>query len=382
MVTPPEQRVLLQTLLLLPVSKSFRKLRATFGGGDGMADEERPALGGSTCLPRSSRLVVTLGPASLRPAVLRSLAPLGVDLLRLNLSHVALGDFEDMIRTARIHSHLPVCLDTEGAQARIGLVATGVALRVGQPVRLVEEKALGTERQLSLRPEALFPALEPGAILAVDEAVLRVAVVEEHRAMAIVVEGGRVRSNRTVVIDPAPALPALTEKDRIAVDVAVAAGVEHFALGYAASGAAVEELRALLPAGAHLVARIDSRSGAEHRAEIIAAADTVVVGRAHLAAELPIEQVPFLQKAIAREGAAAGTPVWVTTGRSAPATAPVATVAEANDVANLLLDGVSGLVVTGETATGADPLGAVERMAQLLEGLRSYAGSEPLVGSR
>jgi pyruvate kinase len=327
-----------------------------------MAEEQRP-----------TRLVVTLGPASLRPAVLRSLAPLGVNLLRLNLSHVALGDFEDVLRTARIHSHLPVCLDTEGAQARIGLVATGIALRVGQPVRLVPDKALGTERQLSLRPEALFEALKPGATLAVDEAVLRVAVVEEGRAMAIVVTPGRVRSNRTVVIDPSPTLPALTEKDRTAVDVAVAAGVDHFALGYAASGAAVEELRALLPSGARLLARIDSRSGVERRAEIMDRADTVVVGRARLAAELPIEQVPFLQKAIAREGAAAGTPVWVTIGRSGASASPTATVAEANDVANLLLDGVSGLVLTGETAVGADPYEAVERLAHLLDGLGGYA---------
>ncbi len=327
-----------------------------------MAEEERP-----------TRLVVTLGPASLRPAVLRSLAPLRVNLLRLNLSHVALGDFEDVLRTARIHSHLPVCLDTEGAQARIGLVATGTVLRVGQPVRLVSDKALGTERQLSLRPEALFDALKPGATLAVDEAMLRVAVVEAERAMAIVVCGGRVRSNRTVVIDPAPELPALTEKDRTAVDVAVAAGVDHFALGYAASAAAVEELRALLPGGARLLARIDSRSGVERRTEIIAAADTVVVGRAHLAAELPIEQVPFVQKAIAREGVAARTPVWVTTGRSGTSAGPAATVAEANDIVNLLLDGVSGLVLTGESAVGSDPYGAVERTAELLDGLGGYA---------
>ena len=341
-----------------------------------MAEDERPTV-----------LVVTLGPASLRPAVLRSLAPLGVNLLRLNLSHVPLGDFEDMLRTARIHSHLPVCLDTEGAQARIGLVATGVALRVGQPVRLVPEKALGTERQLSLRPEALFAALEPGTTLAVDEAVLRVAVLEGGRAMAIVVTGGRVRSNRSVVIDPAPALPALTDKDRKAVDVAVAAGVDHFALGYAASGDAVEELRKLLPAGARLLARIDSRSGVERREEIMGAADTVIVGRAHLAAELPIEQVPFLQKAIAREGAAAGTPVWVTTGRSGTSAGPTATVTEANDIANLILDSVSGLVMTGETAVGADPCESVERVAHLLDGLRGFApagqqdyasaGSEP-----
>ena len=318
---------------------------------------------------RTTTLVVTLGPASLRPAVLRSLAPLGVGLLRLNLSHVALCDFEDVLRTARIHSHLPVCVDTEGAQVRVGLVSTGVALRVGQPVRLVRDKALGTERQLSLRPAALFEALTPAMTLAVDEAVLRVAVVEHGWATAIVVAGGRVRSNRLVVVDPAPSLPALTEKDRTAVDIAAAAGVDHYALGYASTAAAVDELRALLPVGARLLARIDNRLGAERRGEIIAAADTVVVGRHHLAAELPIEHVPFLQKAIAREGAAAGTPVWVATGRSGTTATPTATVAEASDVANLLLDGVSGLVLTGETALGADPLGSVERVANLVNGV-------------
>lgn len=324
---------------------------------------------------RSTELVVTLGPASLRPAVLRSLAPQGVDLLRLNLSHTALGDVDQVLRTARIHSQLPVCLDTEGAQVRVGLVSTGVSLRVGQPVRLVPEKALGTERQLSLRPAALFDVIEPGTTVAVDEAVLRVAVVERGRVTAIVVSGGRVRSNRSAVVEPGPALPPLTKKDLTALDIAAAAGVDHFALGYTASADAVKELRALVPAGARVLARIDSRAGVERRTEIIAAADVVVVGRHHLAAEIPIEQVPFLQKTIAREGTRAGTPVWVATGRAgeAPHGPSRATVAEANDLVNLLLDGVSGLVLTGETAVGSDPFGAVERVAGLLRGFENTA---------
>jgi pyruvate kinase len=338
---------------------------------------------GGLARPSRPRLVVTLGPASLRPAVLRGLAPEGVDLLRLNLSHTALGDVDEVLRTARIHAQLPVCVDTEGAQVRVGLVATGVSLRVGQPVRLVREKALGTERQLSLRPAALFDLLEPGATVAVDEAVLRVAVVERGRVTAIVVSGGRVRSNRAAVLDPAPALPALTVKDHTALEIAADAGVDHFGLGYAASAAAVKELRALVPAGARVLARIDSRAGAERRAEIIAAADVVVVGRHHLAAELPIEQVPFLAKAVAREGAAAGVPVWVATGRTGEASnGSPATVAEANDIANLLLDGVSGLVLTGETAVGSDPFGAVERVARLLRGFEATAGRAAPEASR
>jgi pyruvate kinase len=94
--------------------------------------------------------------------------------------------------------------------------------------------------------------------------------------------------------------------------------------------------------------------------------------------------VPFLQKAIARDGAEAGTPVWVATGRTGEAsnlTAP-ATVAEANDIANLLLDGVSGLVLTGETAVGSDPFGAVERVAGLLRGFEATTGGPVPEASR
>src|SRR5258705_4894445 len=162
-----------------PLGELFVRYVRPFGGGGGMAQR------------RTTRLVVTLGPASLRPSVLRSFSPQGVDLLRLNLSHVALGDLDETLRTARIHSHLPVCLDTEGAQVRVGLVATGVALRVAQPVRLVKEKALGTERRLSLRPEALFATLEAGATVAVDETVLRGAGVGEGRGAGHRGGGGR-----------------------------------------------------------------------------------------------------------------------------------------------------------------------------------------------
>ena len=151
-------------------------------------------------------------------------------------------------------------------------------------------------------PKTLFDVLEPGATLAVDEAMLRVAVVEEGRATAIVVAGGRVRSNRAVVIDPAPALPALTEKDRTAVDIAVAAGVGYFALGYAAS-ARRGRGTAGAPAGRrpadrpHRQPERGRAAGGDHRRRRHRCCRP-----AHLAAELPIEQVPFLQKAIAREG--------------------------------------------------------------------------------
>ena len=143
----------------------------------------------------------------------------------------------------------------------------------------------------------------------------------------------------------------------------MAAGVDHYALGYAASGAAVDELRPLLRRGPG--ARPDRQPrGVWNRGRRSSRPPTRLSSARPPRRRAPDRAGPVPPDGIAREAAAAGTPVWVTTGRSGPSAGPTATVAEANDIVNLLLDGVSGLVLTGESAVGSDPGGAVERVAE------------------
>ncbi|MGH8992830.1 MAG: pyruvate kinase [Acidimicrobiia bacterium] len=316
---------------------------------------------------RSIRVLCTLGPASLRPEVITGLEQRGVDIFRINLSHTALSAVEDTIRLVRQHASVPICLDTEGAQVRCGIMAPDVALRVGQAVRLTPEKVVGTEELISLRPASAFATLRAGSTLSIDfdGALLRVGLVDDRGATAIVTGAGAVHSNRAVAIDPAPALPPLTAKDRRALEIGAELGVDHVALSFAASGDDVALVRSLLPAGATVIAKIESRAGVARVEEIINAADAVLIDRGDLSREVPLESVPFYQKAIVRQANRFNTPVYVATNLlETMVEHRRATVAEANDIANTLLDGVHGLVLAAETAIGIDPLGVVDAVAR------------------
>ncbi|MGH9040559.1 MAG: pyruvate kinase [Acidimicrobiia bacterium] len=335
---------------------------------------------------RSIRVLCTLGPASLRPEVITGLEERGVDSFRINLSHTALAAVEDTIRLVRQHSSVPICLDTEGAQVRCGIMAPDVALRVGQPVRLTPEKVVGTEDLISLRPAAAFAGLKTGTILSIDfdGARLRVGHVHDRGVTAIVAAEGRVCSNRAVTIEPTPPLPALTDKDRRAIEIGRRLGVDQVALSFASSGDDVALVRSLLPAGATVIAKIESRAGVGHMDEIISAADAVLIDRGDLSREVPLESVPFYQKAIVRQANRLNTPVYVATNLlESMVEHRRATVAEVNDIANTLLDGVHGLVLAAETAVGIDPLGVVDTVSRSVAAFeRSTAAlleTEPLL---
>jgi pyruvate kinase len=168
-----------------------------------------------------------------------------------------------------------------------------------------------------------------------------------------------------VTIDPAPALPPLTTKDRRAIEIAAGLGVDQVALSFAASGDDVALVRGLLPAGATVIAKIESRAGVANVDEITAAADAILVDRGDLSREVPLEFVPFYQKAIVRQANRLNTPVYVATNLlESMVEHRRATVAEVNDIANSLLDGVHGLVLAAETAVGVDPLGVVDTVAR------------------
>jgi pyruvate kinase len=153
--------------------------------------------------------------------LIAGLAGRGVDLFRLNLSHTPLEAVEPTIRRVRELCSVPICLDTEGAQVRCGRVAGGTAtLEPGQRVRLVADEDPGGTERLQIKPRATFATLRPGSTLQVDfdGVVLRIAEVGEDSAESVVVEGGRVSSNRAVIVDPAPVLPTLTDKDLAAIE--------------------------------------------------------------------------------------------------------------------------------------------------------------------
>jgi pyruvate kinase len=309
------------------------------------------------------KILCTLGPSSFRPEIIRGLDQRGVDLFRINLSHTAVEEIEPLVGLLREHSSTPICLDTEGAQVRCGRMAEGVELRKDSRVHLSREPIEGTSKSFSLWPSSAFDTLTVGDRVSVDfdGALLRVVDVGKDGAEAEVVNGGHVGSNRAVDIDPPPILPPLTVKDRAAIEVGARLGISDYALSFASSSENVDLIRQLAPPGSFIISKIESRVGVRNIEDIAASSDAVLVDRRDLSREVPLEYVPYYQKVIVRQANQASRPVYVATNLlESMVTKTRPTVAEANDIANTLLDGVHGLVLASETAIGIDPLRSVD----------------------
>jgi pyruvate kinase len=324
------------------------------------------------------RILCTLGPSSLRPDVIREMSARGVDLLRINLSHTPLEQVEPTIRMIQDASSgsVPICLDTEGAQVRCGRVADGVALRAGDTLELVAEDVVGDASRLTLWPATVFDVLHEGDVVMIDfdGVELRVGEVADRHVAVTVVNGGIVRSNKGATVSRAVDLPAMSPKDRDAIAIGAQLGVTHYALSFAHAADDVALLRSLAPEGAHVMAKIESKRGVQRMDEILEAADSVIIDRGDLSREVPLEYVPYYQKAIARRANRWNRSVFVATNLlESMITNKQPTIAEANDIANTLLDGVNGLVLAAETAIGMDPVGSVEMVQRAIDAFERTA---------
>lgn len=330
-------------------------------------------------------ILCTLGPASLDPAIIRSLDERSVDLFRINLSHTPIESVEPIIDLVRSASDTPICLDSEGPQVRCGFVEGQIRLEMDAEVRLTGEAVTSTGNELTLWPDSIFDALKVGDKVGIDfhGAVLRVTAVTPGRADAVVVAAGKIASNKAVKIDPPPVLPALSEKDLLAIEIGARRGITHYALSFASGAEDVERLRALTPPGAHIIAKIESRVGVQNMDGIIGAADSILIDRGDLSHEIALEHVPFYQKAIVRRANRGNRPVYVATNLlESMVTSTTPTIAEANDIANTLLDGVHGLVLAAETAIGLDPIGSVDIVLRVIRAFEEAGDRQLLTEDR
>jgi pyruvate kinase len=279
----------------------------------------------------------------------------------------------DLIRR---NSRVPICLDTQGAQVRCGVVSQPIVLEKGQPITLTARPVVGDARTLTLWPRAAIRHVQVGDTVTVDfhGAMLEVKKrIDVDIIEAVVLQGGRVGSNKAVTIDPKPELPALTDSDERAIAWGARLGIEQYALSFASSSEDVGLLRSMVPAGSTVLAKIESREGIEYMDGIISAADAVIIDRGDLSREVPIEQVPFWQKAIVRRANRWNRPVYVATNLlDSMVTNYRPTVSESNDIANTLFDGVHGLVLAAETAIGLDPVATVDMIARLISAFERY----------
>ena len=336
-----------------------------------------------------TKLVCTLGPATNTPTSIAGLVSAGATIFRINLSHGSPADHAravELVRAAEAKGDgaLAVMADLPGPKVRLGTIEP-------DPLKLVPGQAFalrpgGEEHGVATTYRALAHDLRAGdRVLLADGAVeLSVTEIEGEIVRTECVRGGTVRSGQGVNV-PAErlSLPAVTDRDREGLARALDLGVDLVAQSFVRGPDDIQELRALMgDRRVPIVAKIETKPAVEHIEEILPVTDALMVARGDLGVELPMEEVPLLQKDLLRAARAASRPAIVATQMlESMVRSPRPTRAEATDVANAVLDGADGIMLSGETAIGSFPFEAAAtatRIAEAVESRRAdYRAAQP-----
>ncbi len=317
------------------------------------------------------KILATLGPSSLKEDIIGGMAGAGVSLFRINMSHTATGELEDLIPFIQSCTDVPICLDSEGAQVRTQRLARGgVTLAAGAQVRLHFDTVEGDQGKLSFHPGGIAREFDIGDLIDIDFHGVQLRVTEKTEAYctAVVETAGKIGENKAVSVNRPIPLPAMTDKDKRAIEIGRRLGIRDFALSFANSPGDVDVFRSRIGGDATLITKIESIRGIKNLTEITDRADAVLIDRGDLSREVPIEKIPFLQRRIVSSVKSRHKPVYVATnllesmiGWHQP------TRAEVNDVVSTLEMGAVGLVLAAETAIGDHPVAAVETIRRLIE---------------
>ena len=345
---------------------------------------------------RRTKIVCTLGPATSDPETIYELAELGMDVARLNFSHGTHDEHLarlEAVRAAqdRLERPIAVLADLCGPKIRVAGIVEPVRVATGELLVLTEPDAAGPGA-IGITFPGLAAIVEPGQEVLIDDGRIRLRV-ESSDGMRLIcrVEVGGVIGPAKGVNLPATSLPipALTAKDEVDLEFALAVGADYVALSFVRTADDVLELRRRIDrAGspALIVSKIEKAEAVANLDAIIDASDVVMVARGDLGVEIGVAQVPLVQKHVIRRAREAGRAVITATQMlESMILEPEPTRAEVSDVANAILDGTSAIMLSGETAAGAYPLRAVAMMdtiAKTVEPTLRYervpAGSEDI----
>ncbi len=328
---------------------------------------------------KRTKIVATLGPASSDQPVIERLIRAGVDAVRINASHSDAAHIEALITVARraaarLEKPLGVILDLQGPKVRVMEMQGGMAtLKHGQEFRLTARKKAGDAAGVGLNHPSVLRDLTAGDMVLLDDGAIRLKVTKAGASQALtrVEVGGVLRSHKGVNLpDIEVSLPSLTEKDKEDVRLAVRLGVDWLALSFLRSPGDVRALKNLLAAQRSdipVIAKIEKREALGKIDAVLAAADALMVARGDLGIEMPIEDVPVIQKDLIARAVVAGKPVITATQMLESMIGnPTPTRAEATDVANAILDQTDAVMLSGETAVGRYPVEAVQVMTRII----------------
>ncbi len=330
-------------------------------------------------IQRKTKIVCTMGPSTEDDAVLRELMLSGMNVARLNFSH---GNHEyhqnNMNRIRRISAELgkpiAIMLDTRGPEIRLETFENHkVELKKGQTFTLCMKTIEGNAERASITYKSLPGDVREGTTILIDDGLVSMTVrsVDPEKIVCVVNNDGVVSDRKGInVPDVDLSMPYLSQKDREDIAFGVQNGIDFVAASFARTAEDILEVRRLFSqegrTNVNIIAKIENMQGVQNIDEILRVSDGIMVARGDLGVEIPLEQVPVIQKMLIHKAYSSGKPVITATQMlDSMMKNPRPTRAEATDVANAIYDGTSAIMLSGETAAGAYPIEAVRTMARI-----------------
>ena len=335
-----------------------------------------------------TKIVATLGPASLKRKTIEAMIRAGMNVARLNFSHGTLEQHEKAVKLVREASErlgVPVAIlgDLPGVKIRVGEIeGDSVTLRRWQTITLTTREVIGNEAVIPVEFKDFPKLVSKGDVIYLSDGfiALRVEEVRDTDVICKVIVGGTLFSHKGINVPKARlAIDAVTEKDLEFVEFSLEHGIDAVGISFVGSAYDVLKVRRFVDERSSklfLIAKIERPDAVRNFEEIMTAADGVMVARGDLGVEMPIEKLPIVQKKLIKRANQAGKPVITATQMLESMTQEkLPTRAEVTDVANAILDGTDALMLSEETAVGKYPVDAVRIMARIAKTTETYRDS-------
>lgn len=327
---------------------------------------------------RKTKIICTIGPASDSEKIMKKLILAGMNVARFNFSHDTHEQHKEKferLRRIRIQMNMPIAtlLDTKGPEIRLRDFKYGkVQLKEGQKFTLTTDEIMGDETKAAISYKGLVKDVKPGYDILIDDGLIGMKVneVTDKEIVCTVTNGGPVSNKKGINVPHAElSMPFISEQDRSDILFGCDIDFDFIACSFTRTAEDIREVRSILDekgSKMQIIAKIESMQGVNNIEEILEVADGVMVARGDLGVEVPLEEVPSIQKRIIKSALRKGKIVITATQMlDSMMHNPRPTRAETTDVANAIYDGTTAIMLSGETAAGAYPVEAVEIMSRI-----------------
>ncbi len=330
------------------------------------------------------KIILTLGPSTLKVNTLRKLKNYKISLFRINLSHTSVKDLPKILSKLQKEKISPICIDTEGAQIRTYGVKKQL-YRKGQKVLITNSKnKINSKNIINLYPNIPLEDLKINTEVLIGFENLKIKVISSNEkiAKAVVIENGLIENNKGVhIINREVSLKPLTEKDIQAIKIAKQFKIKNFALSFANNLNSIKEIRKYISKKDNLISKIETRVGFNNRKQIINNSDVILIDRGDLSRYISVDKIPIAQKILSKNCLRKKTQLFIATNLlETMIHSKNPTRAESNDIFNSLSDGADGLVLAAETAIGKYPIECINFLNKCIKSFL-YSGKKKKINN-